>query len=156
MLSARVEEIDRVVGLEIGADDYITKPFSMRELIVRVRNSLRRAESFTVVRNGNIEDKGTIRSGSLLIDLVSHTVYVNQKEVELKPREFDLLTLLASNKGRAYSRNQILENLWGYGYIGDIRTVDVHIRWLREKIENNPSEPLKIVTIRGVGYRFDG
>ena len=154
ILTARGEEVDRVVGLELGADDYVTKPFSMRELLARVRNLLRRAAaSQTSQFPGHSE---IIRSEDLTIDQISHSVTLGDNPVEMKPREFSLLALLASNKGRAFTRDQILERLWGHDYIGDSRTVDVHIRWLREKIELNPSKPRRIVTIRGLGYRFDG
>ena len=151
MISAKAEEIDRVVGLEIGADDYITKPFSMRELVVRVRNSLRRA-----ALSPKVDDLEILKLGELEIHLTSHMAIVSGEEVSMKPKEFDLLYLLASNKGRAFTRDQILQRLWDRGYIGDVRTVDVHVRWIREKIEVNPSRPEKLVTIRGVGYRFDG
>ena len=155
MLSAKAEEIDRVVGLEIGADDYITKPFSMRELVVRVRNSLRR-RSLASSENNSSDSKEIIKAGDLEIDLTSHVIKLSGENLEMKPREFDLLVMLASSKGRAFSRDQILERLWDHEYIGDIRTVDVHVRWIREKIEVDPGKPSKIVTIRGVGYRFDG
>ena len=151
MISAKAEEIDRVVGLEIGADDYITKPFSMRELVVRVRNSLRRA-----ALSSEVDDLEILKFGELEIHLTSHMAIVSGEEVSMKPKEFDLLYLLASNKGRAFTRDQILQRLWDREYIGDVRTVDVHVRWIREKIEVNPSRPAKLVTIRGVGYRFDG
>ena len=154
MLSAKSEEIDRVVGLEIGADDYITKPFSMRELMARVRNALRRANEERGNANSSKSDK--IVAGELEINLASHMVRLSGMPIEMKPREFSLLALLASNAGRAYRRDQILESLWGHAYIGDVRTVDVHVRWIREKIEDDPSRPTKIVTVRGVGYRFDG
>lgn len=153
MLTARSEEDDRVKGLKLG-DDYVTKPFSMPELLARVRNLLRRAASSpTSDLAGRSE---IIRSEDLTIDQISHSVTLGDKTLEMKPREFSLLTLLASNKGRAFTRNQILERLWGHDYIGDSRTVDVHVRWLREKIELDPSKPRRIVTIRGLGYRFDG
>lgn len=151
MISAKTEEIDRVVGLEIGADDYITKPFSMRELVVRVRNSLRRA-----ALNPQVDELEILKFGELEIHLTSHMAIVSGEEVSMKPKEFDLLYLLASHKGRAFTRDQILQRLWDDEYIGDVRTVDVHVRWIREKIEVNPSRPEKLVTIRGVGYRFDG
>ena len=151
MISAKAEEIDRVVGLEIGADDYITKPFSMRELVVRVRNSLRRA-----ALNPQVDELEILKFGELEIHLTSHMAIVSGEEVSMKPKEFDLLYLLASHKGRAFTRDQILQRLWDDEYIGDVRTVDVHVRWIREKIEVNPSRPEKLVTIRGVGYRFDG
>ena len=154
ILSAKSEEIDRVVGLEIGADDYITKPFSMRELMARVRNALRRANEERGNANSSKSEK--IVAGELEINLSSHTVRLSGMPIEMKPREFSLLSLLASNAGRVYSRDQILESLWGHAYIGDVRTVDVHVRWSREKIEDDPSRPTKIVTVRGVGYRFDG
>ena len=154
MLSAKSEEIDRVVGLEIGADDYITKPFSMRELMARVRNALRRANEERGNANSSKSEK--IVAGELEINLSSHTVRLSGMPIEMKPREFSLLALLASNVGRVYSRDQILESLWGHAYIGDVRTVDVHVRWIREKIEYDPSRPTKIITVRGVGYRFDG
>ena len=151
MISAKAEEIDRVVGLEMGADDYITKPFSMRELVVRVRNSLRRA-----ALNPQVDELEILKFGELEIHLTSHMAIVSGEEVSMKPKEFDLLYLLASNKGRAFTRDQILQRLWDREYIGDVRTVDVHVRWIREKIEVDPSRPEKLVTIRGVGYRFDG
>ena len=154
MLTARGEEADRVVGLELGADDYVTKPFSMRELLARVRNMLRRSSPPTSDRSA--EDAEVITSGDLSIDLTSHSATLGSEPLAMKPREFSLMALLAANRGRAFTRDQILERLWGHDYIGDSRTVDVHIRWLREKIEPEPSKPHRIVTIRGVGYRFDG
>lgn len=155
MLTARGEEIDRVVGLELGADDYVTKPFSVRELMARVRNLLRRSHRAPSAAD-DASPADILRSGDLEVDSVSHIVRLNGDLLELKPREFDLLALLAKNKARAFTRDQILERLWGHDYYGDSRTVDVHIRWLREKIEPQPSKPVRIVTIRGVGYRFDG
>ena len=155
MLTAKGEEIDRIVGLELGADDYVTKPFSMRELVVRVRNMLRRShQSFE--SSGQAGSAHVLKRADLEVDLTSHTAKLKGKPLDMKPREFDLLALLMANTGRAFTRDQILEHLWGYNYIGDTRTIDVHIRWLREKIEPNPGQPRRIVTIRGVGYRFDG
>jgi DNA-binding response OmpR family regulator len=152
MLTAKSEEIDKVVGLELGADDYVTKPFSVRELIARVHALLRR-------HHGDLAGASVgepIRAGDLAVDLAGHVVRKGDEIVDLKPREFDLLALLVANPGRAYSRAQILESVWGYNYIGDERTVDVHVRWLRQKIEDEPSEPRRIVTVRGLGYRFEG
>lgn len=156
MLTARSEEIDRVVGLELGADDYVTKPFSIRELMARVRNMLRRSQRAAAAATSDSTGNEIIRSGDLEIDITSHMAKRDGAPLELKPREFDLLALLARNKARAFTREQILERLWGHDYYGDNRTVDVHVRWLREKIEPTPSKPVRIVTIRGVGYRFDG
>ena len=155
MLTARGEEVDRVVGLELGADDYVTKPFSMRELLARVRNMLRRSSA--PAPEGPGEDDEIIRSGNLTIDQASHSITLDGEELAMKPKEFSLIALLAANRGRAFTRDQIIERLWGYDYVGNSsRTVDVHVRWLREKIEPEPSKPSRIVTIRGVGYRFDG
>ncbi len=151
MLTAKGEEIDRVVGLEIGADDYVTKPFSMRELMARVRAMLRRPR-----KTASALMAEPLRSGSLAVDVDAHQASLNGEELRLKPREFDLLALFMRNPGRAFTRDQILEQLWGHDYIGDVRTVDVHVRWLREKIEADPSTPARIITIRGVGYRFEG
>ena len=123
----------------------------MRELVVRVRNSLRRA-----ALNPQVDELEILKFGELEIHLTSHMAIVSGEEVSMKPKEFDLLYLLASHKGRAFTRDQILQRLWDDEYIGDVRTVDVHVRWIREKIEVNPSRPEKLVTIRGVGYRFDG
>lgn len=154
MLTARGEEVDRVVGLELGADDYVTKPFSMRELLARVRAMLRRSRMASETPPSS---RGELfKAGDIEIDLTSHTARLGGAALELKPREFDLLVLLVANKGRAFTRDQILERLWGHDYIGDTRTVDVHIRWLREKIEAAPGSPKRIITIRGVGYRFEG
>ncbi len=154
MLTARGEEVDRVVGLELGADDYVTKPFSMRELLARVRAMLRRSRMASEVPSEAAPQ--VIRAGDLEIDLTAHSARLNGKPLDLKPREFDLLALLVANRGRAFTRDQVLERLWGQDYIGDTRTVDVHIRWLREKIEPNPARPRRIITLRGVGYRFEG
>ena len=153
MLTAKGEEIDRVVGLELGADDYVTKPFSTRELMARVRNMLRRTAHVSRVAHDASE---IIVSGDLVIDNASHSVKRDGEPLALRPREFSLLSLLAANKGRAFNREQILERLWSMDYIGDSRTVDVHVRWLREKIEPEPANPQRIVTIRSIGYRFDG
>ena len=154
ILTAKGEEIDRVVGLELGADDYVTKPFSMRELLARIRNLLRRASR--AIPSEFSSRSETIESENLVVDLTSHSASLNDAPLDMKPREFSLLALLMANRGRAFTRDQILERLWGHDYIGDSRTVDVHVRWLREKIEPDPSSPRRIVTIRGVGYRFDG
>ncbi len=154
MLTAKGEEIDRVVGLEMGADDYVVKPFSMRELMARVKSMLRRSHAKS--EHAGEPSSGVTYSNNLEIDLKSHTVKLDGKPMDLKPREFDLMALLMSNKGIALTRNQILARIWGEGFIGDHRTVDVHMRWLREKIEKDPSDPKRIITIRGVGYRFEG
>ena len=155
MLTAKGEEVDRIVGLELGADDYVTKPFSMRELLARVRAMLRRSRMASEATSASTKNE-TYTAGDLEVDLSSHTARLGAATLDLKPREFDLLALLVANKGRAISREQILERLWGYDYIGDTRTVDVHVRWLREKIEADPGSPKRIITIRGVGYRFEG
>ncbi len=151
MLTAKGEEIDRVVGLELGADDYVAKPFSMRELMARVRAMLRRPRQSAEGRSSK-----PLRSGGLEVDVEAHQAMLNGQELKLKPREFDLLSLFMRNRGRAYTRDEILSQLWGHDYIGDIRTVDVHVRWLREKIEADPASPARIITIRGHGYRFEG
>ena len=153
MLTAKGEEVDRVVGLELGADDYVTKPFSVRELLARVKAMLRRSTGITGVQAGSA-DSGVLEAGDLALDTVAHTANIGGSELDLKPREFELLSLLMANPGRAFTRDQLLERLWGHDYIGDARTVDVHIRWLREKIEPEPGSPMRIITIRGVGYRF--
>ena len=155
MLTARGEEIDRIVGLEMGADDYVTKPFSTREFMVRIRNMLRRSRHSANAQSTSARGDNIV-AGDLEVNLASRVVRRAGAAVEMKPREFDLLALLVKNAGRAFSRDQILQQLWGHDYYGDSRTVDVHVRWLREKIELDPSKPRRLVTVRGVGYRFDG
>ncbi|RMF43845.1 MAG: DNA-binding response regulator [Anaerolineae bacterium] len=153
MLTARDAEQDRVRGLEVGADDYLTKPFSMQELIARVKALLRR-----VAMDTNQEARFSTKhlvSGNLVIDADRHEVRLDGKPLALKPREYDLLLYLVQHRGQALSREQILRQVWGWDYTGNSRTVDVHVRWLREKIESNPREPKRIITIRGAGYRFD-
>lgn len=159
MLTARADEIDRVVGLEIGADDYIVKPFSMRELMARIKTRLRLYHQLVDSRN-KTEKISFIRSdlieaGDLVLDIKRHEVRKNKLPLQLKPKEFDLLCYLIENSDRAVSRQRILEEVWGWDYIGDSRTVDVHVRWLRSKIEDDPSKPNKILTVPGVGYRFE-
>jgi len=156
MLTARDDEIDRVVGLEVGADDYLTKPFSMRELIARVKALLRRVKTMQQEINGSGEKHSVYITENLEIDDTRREVLLNGAAVELKPKEYDLLLYLLQHKGRVLSRELILERVWGWDYFGDSRTVDVHVRWLREKIEQDPSKPKRIITVRSAGYRFEG
>ena len=148
MLTAKGEEIDKVVGLEIGADDYVTKPFGMRELLARVRALLRRAEPTA--------ETEVLATGDLEIDLKRREARRDGRPLELKPKELELLLYFVRNRGRAFTREQLLRDVWGYDFLGDSRTVDVHIRWLRQKIEAEPAKPVRLITVRGVGYRFEG
>jgi len=158
MLTARDDEIDRVVGLEVGADDYLTKPFSMRELLARVKALLRRVrilrEEFD--RTALPASNQLLTFGNLVLDPIRREVRVDQQPLALKPKEYDLLLYLAQHRGQLLSREAILERVWGWDFVGDSRTVDVHVRWLREKIEPDPANPIRIVTVRGAGYRFEG
>ncbi len=158
MLTARSDEVDRVVGLEVGADDYLTKPFSMRELLARVRALLRRVELSReeAAARRDTDEGEALTFGDLTIDLRRREVRLLGAPLRLKPKEFDLLLFLARNQGIALSRDLILERVWGWAYDGASRTVDVHVRWLREKIEPDPAAPRRIVTVRGIGYRFEG
>ncbi len=153
MLTAKTEEIDRIVGLEIGADDYMTKPFSMRELLARVRAMLRRADMAKLQPAGEQE---SLKVGCLEIDVGRHQTFCRGSPLYLTPKEYDLLIFLARNKGFVFSREQLLDKVWGYDYSGDTRTVDVHIRWLRRKIETDPAHPRKLLTVRGTGYKLEG
>ncbi len=157
MLTAKDEEIDRVLGLEIGADDYLTKPFSMRELIARVKAQLRRLrlDKDDLIQEREIEEN-ILRFDNLTIDLNRREVSLYDQKLSLKPKEYDLLYYLVQHRGHVLSRDRILEKVWGWDFHGESRTVDVHIRWLRKKIEEDPSNPQKILTVRGVGYRFEG
>jgi DNA-binding response OmpR family regulator len=158
MLTARDDEIDRVVGLEVGADDYLTKPFSMRELIARVKAQLRRTRLLReeISKSNEPVRHEILTFENLAIDLTRREVTLNEKPVQLKPKEYELLLFFAEHRRQMLSREFILERVWGWDYIGDSRTVDVHVRWLRQKIEENSSEPKRIVTVRGGGYRFEG
>ena len=158
MLTARDDEIDRVVGLEMGADDYLTKPFSMRELMARVKAQLRRArlmrEEFGKVSEAQKQQK--LKFDNLVINLTRREVMLDDEPLALKPQEYELLIFFAEHKGQMLSREFVLERVWGWDFIGDSRTVDVHVRWLRQKIEADPAKPTRIVTVRGGGYRFEG
>ncbi len=157
MLTARDDEIDRVIGLELGADDYITKPFSMRELMARVKAQLRRVRLIREERESDdVLGKETVRFGNLTLDLTRREVLLDDRPIALKPKEFDLLLFLARHRGHVLSRELVLERVWGWDFTGGSRTVDVHVRWLREKIEPDPANPERIVTVRGAGYRFEG
>jgi two-component system OmpR family response regulator len=153
MLTAKTEEIDKIVGLEIGADDYMTKPFSMRELLARVRAMLRRA-GMAVPQQA--EAPMLLKMGELEIDTGRHLALRRGTPLDLTPKEFDLLLFLARNKGFVFSREQLLEKVWGYDYAGGTRTVDVHIRWLRGKVETDPAHPEHLLTVRGAGYKLEG
>jgi DNA-binding response OmpR family regulator len=159
MLTARTDEIDRVVGLEVGADDYLSKPFSMRELIARVKALLRRVRLMTETMNqvhNEDKKKNEIISENLRIDQNRHEVFLDDHILDLAPKEYDLLLYFINHKRYILTREQILEKVWGWEYSGDSRTVDVHVSWLREKIEKDPETPLRIITVRGSGYRFEG
>ncbi len=163
MLTARDEEVDKVVGLEVGADDYMTKPFSMRELQARVKALLRRVRlireevaTSSNDRPATVETDETMQFGNLEIDQARREVRIDGQAVALKPKEYELLGFLARNRGIALSRDLILDRVWGWEHDVSSRTVDVHIRWLREKIEPEPAQAQRIITIRGIGYRFEG
>jgi two-component system response regulator VicR len=154
MLTAKAEEIDKVVGLELGADDYITKPFGMRELIARVKANLRRSSTgSSELLSGQSE---LIKEGNLTIDLERYEVSKEGKIIELTIREFELLRFLVTQKGKVFSRETLLQKVWGFEYFGDVRTVDVTIRRLREKIEDDSSKAAYVLTKRGIGYYFRG
>jgi DNA-binding response OmpR family regulator len=158
MLTARDDEIDRVLGLEMGADDYITKPFSMRELLARVKALLRRVRLDRAAAEGKPDQplREVLHFGNLLIDLPRRDVLLDGSPLLLKPKEFDLLFYLARHRGQVLSRELILERVWGWEFTGGSRTVDVHMHWLREKIEVDPAHPTRLITVRSAGYRFEG
>lgn len=163
MLTAKDEEVDKIVGLEVGADDYLTKPFSMRELLARVKAHLRRERLLREEMENSGQavqassDGGMVMSfGDLVIDENRREIQRDSDVLALKPKEFELLLFLARNRGIALGRSLILERVWGWEFDGGSRTVDVHIRWLRKKIEIDPASPKRILTVRGIGYRFDG
>jgi DNA-binding response OmpR family regulator len=149
MLTARQDEYDRIAGLEMGADDYLPKPFSMGELHARIRAILRRTD------RSQGGDRDVMQLGQIKLDAGSRRIWRDNHEVQLSQKEFDLLACLMRNRGLALSRDILLERVWGMDYVGDGRTVDVHVRWLREKIEADPSAPEYLQTVRGIGYRFD-
>ena len=148
MLSARSTEMDKVIGLEMGADDYMAKPFSVLELIARVRSALRRS-------SGESRDKkGILKGGDVTLDKARHTVKIKDKTIDLRPKEFSLLEILMANKGRVLDRDTLLERVWGEDEYIDHGTIDVHVRRLREKIEDTPDKPRYVITVRGIGYKF--
>jgi DNA-binding response OmpR family regulator len=151
MLTARSAETDKVLGLELGADDYVVKPFGMRELVARIRAQLRRTEMPPV----RLTAAGRVVSvGEIVLDQEAHTTSRSGQTVELRPKEFELLAVLMAQPGHAFDRGELLDAAWGAGWIGDPRTLDVHVRWLRQKLEDDPAQPRYILTVRGVGYRF--
>ncbi len=149
MLTARDGEVDKVVGLELGADDYVTKPFSLRELTARIRAIFRRAEQAAATQAQPVIDLGTVQ-----VDLAGHRVLRDGQAVPLKPKAFELLAFLVRNPGQVFTREQLLERVWGYDYAGETRTVDVHVHWLRAELEEDPAAPQFLHTVRGVGYVF--
>ena len=151
MVTAKNEEVDKVIGLELGADDYVTKPFSSRELVARIKAVLRRGSDVEVESNFGVLEVGPVR-----IDIDRHSVSVRGEPVSLPLKEFDLLELLVRNSGRVLTRGQLIDRVWGNNYVGDTKTLDVHIKRLRAKIEVDPAEPVHLLTIRGLGYKFEG
>ena len=149
IVTARDAEIDKVVGLELGADDYVTKPFSSRELLARVRAVLRRGGDADEVASAVVE------AGPVRMDIDRHTVTVNNEAISLPLKEFDLLELLMRNSGRVLTRGQLIDRVWGADYVGDTKTLDVHVKRLRAKIESDPGAPKHLVTVRGLGYKFE-
>jgi two-component system OmpR family response regulator len=152
MLTARTDETDRIMGLDTGADDYMTKPFSLRELLARVRALLRRAK---ITEEKIPEEKSVLTMDDIKIDINRHVVSKKGQPLELTAKEFDLLVFLVHNESFVFSREQLLEKVWGYDFAGDTRTVDVHIRWLRQKIETDPANPRHLLTVRGTGYKIE-
>jgi two-component system response regulator RegX3 len=150
MVTAKADEVDKVVGLEIGADDYVTKPFSSRELVARIRAVLRRHIDVEEVTHDGVLEVGSVR-----MDIERHIVKVNGQTVSLPLKEFDLLELLMRNAGRVLTRGQLIDRVWGSDYVGDTKTLDVHIKRLRSKIESDPANPTHILTVRGLGYKYD-
>jgi two-component system response regulator RegX3 len=151
MVTAKSSEVDVVVGLEVGADDYITKPYRIRELVARIRATLRRVEE-----SEQSESTGLLELGGVTLDRERHEVTVDDEPVSMPLKEFDLLEILMSNAGRVVTREILFDRVWGYDYIGDSKTLDVHVKRLRSKVESDPSNPQRIVTIRGLGYKFTG
>jgi DNA-binding response OmpR family regulator len=149
IVTAKDEDVDKIVGLELGADDYITKPFNTRELLARVRAVLRLARSGSETRH-----RERLRIGPLLVDVAGREVRVEGRSVALTPKEFDLLVVLARNRGRVFGRETLLQQVWGYDYLGDSRTVDVHVQRLRRKLEADPRHPRYLLTVHGIGYKF--
>jgi len=152
MLTAKDSEIDKVVGLELGADDYVTKPFSLHELMARIRTQLRRLDAAAAADGGPRTGPESVRLGSVTVDLAGHRLVRDGAELPIKPKAFELLAFLVSQPGQAFSREQLLEQVWGYDYAGETRTVDVHVHWLRSAIEADPGHPAYLQTVRGVGY----
>jgi DNA-binding response OmpR family regulator len=150
MLTAKGDEVDKVVGLELGADDYVTKPFGMPELMARVRAMLRRSSQVSAPLGDSLS------AGDLRLDLARREAYRDDEPLHLKPKEFDLLAFFLRHRGRAFTREELLNQVWSYEFAGDTRTVDVHLRWLRQKIEKDPGKPVRLITVRSVGYRFEG
>jgi two-component system response regulator RegX3 len=149
MITAKDTEIDKVVGLEIGADDYVTKPYSTRELLARMKAVLRRGSEVTVA------DSGLLKAGPVIMDLDRHTVSVNGEPIQMPLKEFELLELLIENVNRVLTRGQIIDRVWGSNYFGDTKTLDVHVKRVRSKIEEDPSRPRHLITVRGLGYKFE-
>jgi DNA-binding response OmpR family regulator len=149
LLTAKGQEVDKVLGLELGADDYVTKPFSPRELIARIKAHLRRVQAYTQASQQDV-----LQIGEIAMNVPSRAARLRGHDVQLPPKEFDLLHVFMANPDRVLGRDYLLDRVWGEDYVGDVRTLDVHIRWLREKIERDPSAPTHILTVHGVGYRF--
>jgi len=147
MLTAKSAELDKVVGLELGADDYVTKPFSFRELLARIRALLRRSE-----QQAQVSDTETVELGEVKVDLAGRRLLRGAEVLPVKPKAFELLAFLIRNAGHVFTRDQLLERVWGYDYAGETRTVDVHVHWLRAQIEDDPANPVYLETVRGVGY----
>jgi two-component system OmpR family response regulator len=155
MLTAKVEEVDRIVGLELGADDYVTKPFGMRELLARVKALLRRTRTGQQAATDAVASRTSFRIADLEVDTGARKASRAGTPIYLNRTEFDLLVFLMRNRGIVFSRDQILDQVWGFDFEGDARTVDVHVRWLRQKIEADPGNPRHLLTVRGVGYKFE-
>jgi two-component system response regulator RegX3 len=158
MVTARGAEIDTVVGLEVGADDYVTKPYRLRELVARMRAVLRRRtveEAPAPLPGSDLAVDGVLRGADVVVDPERHEVWVRDEAVKLPLKEFELLALLLENAGRVLTRDQLIDRVWGSDYVGDTKTLDVHVKRLRSRIEENPSQPTRIITIRGLGYKFD-